>query len=162
MSATRRQDEIQIRGVESLILPPWMPPLSKALRRKNDPTPAGEPQRVAARLFAGAHECRNTRATRPRRAGPPQSRLGPAPEPLPSRASLRTGKLDSCRLLSIRPLTHASPLARGPAQTRARPREGAAAVGGPAVQKIFSRPRTPVSTQQEKTHPKLRVEAIEP
>ena len=92
----------------------------------------------------------------------PQSRLGPAPEPLPSRASLRTGKLDSCRLLSIRPLTHASPLARGPAQTRARPREGAAAVGGPAVQKIFSRPRTPVSTQQEKTHPKLRVEAIEP
>ena len=36
------------------------------------------------------------------RAEPPQSRLGPAPEPLPSCASLRTGKLDSCRLLSIR------------------------------------------------------------
>ena len=44
----------------------------------------------------------------------PQSRLGPAPEPLPSRASLRTGKLDSCRLLSIRPLTHASPHAAAP------------------------------------------------
>ena len=115
MSATRRQDEIQIRGAESLILPPWMPPLSKALRRKNDPTPAGEPQRVAARLFAGAHECRNTRATRPRRAGPPQSRLGPAPEPLPSRASLRTGKLDSCRFLSTP--VDSSPHALGPART---------------------------------------------
>ena len=34
------------------------------------------------------------------RAEPPQSRLGPAPEPLPSCASLRTGKLDSCRFLS--------------------------------------------------------------
>ena len=42
-------------------------------------------------------------------AEPPQSRLGPAPEPLPSRASLRTGKPDSCRFLSIRPLTHAAP-----------------------------------------------------
>ena len=72
--------------------------------------------------------------------------------------------VDSCRFVPsrTRPRSHAAPLARGPAQTRARPREGAAAVGGPAVQKIFSRPRTPVSTQQEKTHPKLRVEAIEP
>ena len=48
-------------------------------------------------------------------AGPPQSRLGPAPEPLPSCASLRTGKLDSCRFLS----THvdSSPHARGPSRT---------------------------------------------
>ena len=56
-----------------------------------------------------------TRRARPIRfvrglaAGPPQSRLAPAPEPLPSCASLRTGKLDSCRFVSsrTRPLTHA-------------------------------------------------------
>ena len=69
--------------------------------------------------------------------GRPRSRLGPAPEPLPSRASLRTGKLDSCRFLSTP--VDSSPHARGPAQTRARPREGAAAVAGPAAQKnIFT------------------------
>ena len=49
-------------------------------------------------------------------AGPPQSRLGPDPEPLPSCASLRTGKLDSCRFLST-PVDSA-PLARGPSRTR--------------------------------------------
>ena len=48
---------------------------------------------------------------------------------------LRTGKLDSCRFLSTP--VDSSPLARGPAQTRARPREGAAAVGVPAAQKKY-------------------------
>ena len=52
------------------------------------------------------------------RAGPPQSRLGPAPEPLPSRASLRTGKLDSCRFLSTP--VDSSPHAHGPSRTRPR------------------------------------------
>ena len=48
----------------------------------------------------------------------PQSRLGPAPEPLPSRASLRMGKLDSCRFLSTP--VDSSPHARGPSRTRPR------------------------------------------
>ena len=51
-------------------------------------------------------------------AGPPQSRLAPAPEPLPSCASLRTGKLDSCRFLSTP--VDSSPHARGPSRTRPR------------------------------------------
>lgn len=52
-------------GAEFLILPPWMPPLAEAFGRKNDPTPARAPQRVAADLLARAHERRNTRAARP-------------------------------------------------------------------------------------------------
>ena len=61
----KRNEKHTTLGAKFLVGSARMPPFAEALRRKNDPSPAREPQRVAAGFLARAHERRHSCPARP-------------------------------------------------------------------------------------------------